>query len=86
MSDVQQLRALRLLADTPQGRTVAGMLAHGFTNAMLDRLARDGLATIQVETMRAGTRRITVVWMVITDAGQQALVGGVLRSQGHSNT
>jgi hypothetical protein len=33
------------------GRTVADLLAHGFTNAMLDRLARDGLATIQPGTM-----------------------------------
>jgi hypothetical protein len=44
---VKQHRALRLLADAPHGRTVADMLAYGFTNALLDRLARDGLATIQ---------------------------------------
>ena len=43
-TSVQQRRALRLLADAPHGRTVADMLAHGFTNALLDRLARDGLA------------------------------------------
>jgi hypothetical protein len=36
--------------------------AHGFTNALLDQLVRDGLATIQPGTTRAGTRRITVVW------------------------
>jgi hypothetical protein len=58
---VQQRQALRLLADAHHGRTVADLLAHGFTNALLDRLARDGLATIQPGTMRAGTRRITVV-------------------------
>jgi hypothetical protein len=46
-TSVQQYRALRLLADAPHGRTVADMLAHGFTKALLDRLARDGLATIQ---------------------------------------
>jgi hypothetical protein len=40
------------LADAPHGRTVADMLAHGFTNALLDRLASDGLATIQPGTMR----------------------------------
>ena len=43
----QQRRALRLLADAEHGRTVADMLAHGFTNALLVRLARDGLAAIQ---------------------------------------
>jgi hypothetical protein len=72
-TSVQQRRALRLLADAPHGRAVADLLAHGFTNALLDRLARDGLATIQPRTMRTGTRRITVVWVAITDAGQRAL-------------
>ena len=72
-TSVQQRRALRLLADAPHGRSVADMLAHGFTNATLDRLARDGLATIQPATMRTGTRRISVVWVAITEAGQRAL-------------
>jgi hypothetical protein len=57
----------------PYGRTVADMLVHAFTNASLDRLARDGLATIQPGTMRTGTRRITIVWVAITEAGQRAL-------------
>ena len=56
-TSVQQHRALRLLADAPHGRTVADMLAHGFTNALLDRLARDGLATIQPGTICTSTRR-----------------------------
>jgi hypothetical protein len=72
-TSLQQRRALSLLADAPYGRTVADMLAHGFTNALLDRLAHDGLATIQPGTLCTGTRRITVVWVVITDAGQRAL-------------
>jgi hypothetical protein len=70
---VQQRRALRLLADAQHGRTAAAMLAHGFTTAVLDQLARDELATIQPGTMRTGTRRITVVWVEITEAGQRAL-------------
>ncbi len=45
------------------------MLAHGFTNAMLNDLVRDGLATIQPGTVRTGTRRITVVWVTITEVG-----------------
>jgi hypothetical protein len=70
---VQQHRALWLLADAPHGRTVADMLAYGFTDALLDRLARDGLATIQPGTVCASTRRITVIWVAITEAGQRAL-------------
>jgi len=62
-TSVQQHRALRLLADAPHGRTVADLLAHGFTNALLDRLARDGLATIQPGTICTSTRRITIVWV-----------------------
>jgi hypothetical protein len=42
-----QRRALRLLAAAPNGATEAIMLAHGFTNAMLDALVRDGLATAE---------------------------------------
>jgi hypothetical protein len=65
-------RALRLLADSPNGCTVSIMLTHGFSNAMLDKLVRDGLATLQPGTVRSGTRRITVVWMTITDIGRGA--------------
>jgi hypothetical protein len=68
-----QRRALKVLANSPHGVTMANMLAHGFTNVTLDRLVGDGLATIQPGTMRSGTRRITVVWVAITDAGRQAL-------------
>jgi len=74
-TNVQRRRALRQLADAPHGRTVADMLAHGFTNALLDRLALYGLATIQPGTMLAGTRRISVVWVTITEAGQRTLAG-----------
>jgi hypothetical protein len=71
--NAEHRRALRLLADAPHGCTVSIMLAHGFTNAMLDRLVRDGLATLQPGTVRTGTRRITVVWVTITDTGRGAL-------------
>jgi hypothetical protein len=73
MTSSDQRRALRLLASRPQGRTVANMLAHGFKNEMLDRLVRDGLATIQPGTVRAGTRQITVVWVAITEVGREVL-------------
>jgi len=51
-----QRRALRLLAGSPLGVTEAIMLAHGFTNAMLDALVRDGLATAEQRKMWAGSR------------------------------
>jgi hypothetical protein len=52
------------------------MLAHGFSNATLDGLVRDGLAVIQPGTVRTGTRRITIVWVKITEVGL-----GVLAAQ-----
>jgi hypothetical protein len=64
-----------LLAGSPLGATEAIMLAHGFTNAMLDALLRDGLATAERRAVRAGRRRIEVTWLTITDAGRQALAG-----------
>jgi hypothetical protein len=66
-------RALDLLADSPHGRTVANMLAHGFTNAMLDCLVRDELAIMESGTVRTGTRRITVVWVAITEIGRKVI-------------
>ena len=64
-----------MLAGAPLGVTEAIMLAHGFTNAMLDGLVREGLATAERRAMKAGRRRIEVTWLTITDAGRQALAG-----------
>jgi hypothetical protein len=68
-----QRKALGLLAGSPHGCTVANMMAHGFTNAVLDGLLRDGLATMAPGTMCTGTRRITVVYVAITDVVRQVL-------------
>jgi hypothetical protein len=68
-----QRRALRLLADAPNGATATIMLAHGFTIALLDDLVLRGLATAEKRAMRAGRRPIKVTWLMITDAGRQAL-------------
>jgi hypothetical protein len=46
------------------------MLAHGITAETIESLVRDGLATAQAETTRAGGRTKRVK---ITDAGLQAL-------------
>jgi hypothetical protein len=74
-SAAERHRALRLLAAAPHGAAEAMMLAHGFTDVMLDALVRDGLATADRRAMRAGRRRIEVTWLTITDAGRQALAG-----------
>jgi hypothetical protein len=73
LTSTDQRRALTLLAGSPHGCTVANMLAHGFTNATLNGLVRDGLATIQPGTVRSGTRRITVVWVASTEVGLEVL-------------
>jgi hypothetical protein len=70
-----QRRALRLLAGSPLGYTEAILLAHGFKAELLALLVRDGLATTQRGTVHACRRKIEVVWMMITDAGQRALAG-----------
>ena len=66
-------RVLRLLAGNPLGCTEAILLARGFKTELLALLVRDGLATTQPGTMRAGRRQIKVLWVMITDVGQRAL-------------
>ena len=68
----QQRRALRLLADAPEGMTEALMMAHGFNSELLVDLCIAGLAIAKVERMIAG-RRTVVVRLKITEAGRQAL-------------
>jgi hypothetical protein len=71
----EQRRALHLLAGSRDGYTEAIMLAHGFTNEVLDALVRDGLATATPEIVHAGKRPIEVVRVRITNAGKRALAG-----------
>ena len=68
-------RALRLLADAPEGVTEALMLAHGFRVELLVDLCFAGLAIAKPEHMRASGRTMEVVRMKITEAGWQALTG-----------
>ena len=69
----QQRRALRLLADAPEGTTEALMMAHGFNSELLVDLCIAGLAIAKVERMIAGGRTVEVVRLKITEAGRQAL-------------
>jgi DNA-binding PadR family transcriptional regulator len=68
-----QRAALRMLAGFPNGSTESIMLAHGFAIGTLRDLVRNGLATAERRTVRAGRRLIDVKWMTITDAGRRAL-------------
>jgi hypothetical protein len=66
-------RALALLAGSPDGRTEAVMMAHGFKLDLLVELVHDGLATARAERMRVGGREIEVTSMQITETGRRAL-------------
>ena len=49
------------------------MVAHGFTIADMVELVRAGLASATAERVVAGSRKMEVATVRITDAGRQAL-------------
>jgi hypothetical protein len=61
------------------------MLAHGFTNATLNGLVREGLGTIQPGTVRTGTRRITIAWVAITEFGR-GMIAAMMDGEAISST
>jgi hypothetical protein len=67
--------ALGILADAPRGLTEAMLMAHGFTTELLADLVRDGLATEQRESVKAGGRQTAVTRVNIKDAGRKAIEG-----------
>jgi hypothetical protein len=68
-------RALELLAASPNGCTEAVMRAHGFTVEQMVELVRAGLASATAERVVAGSRKIEVARVQITDAGRRVLAG-----------
>ena len=66
-------RALRLLAENPDGCTDAVMLAHGFALELLNELIGTGLATASREREERGDKTIEIVRVKITEAGRRAL-------------
>jgi hypothetical protein len=68
-----QREALRMLAGSPNGATESMMLAYGFGIGMGHDLVRNGFATAETRTVRAGRRLIQIRWMTITDVGRRAL-------------
>ena len=73
--NAEQRRALELIAGRPGGYTKGRLLADGFTADMLADLVREGLATAQRGTLRAGGRTIKVERYRITDDGRKAIEG-----------
>jgi hypothetical protein len=66
-------RALELLASCRDGCTEAMMRAHGFTIPQMVELIRAGLASASAERVVAGSRKIEVARVRITEAGRRAL-------------
>jgi hypothetical protein len=66
-------RALRLLAEKPDGCSRAILLAHGFSLELLDKLIRAGLATATTEREVRGDKTIEVVRIKLTKAGRAAV-------------
>ena len=71
--NAEQRQALELIAGRPGGCTKGRLLADGFTVDMLADLVREGFATAQRGTVRAGGRTIRVERYRITDAGRRAI-------------
>jgi len=62
----ERRRALKMLADLPEGSTEALLLAHGFTSAVIAGLVDTALATSTTEPILAGGRPVEVTRISIT--------------------
>jgi len=69
----ERRRALKMLADLPEGSTEALLLAHGFTSAVIAGLVDTALATSTTEPILAGGRPVEVTRISITYRGRVAL-------------
>jgi hypothetical protein len=65
-------RALELLASCPEGCTEGILAAHGFTIEQMV-VVRGGLASATAERVVAGSRKLEVARVKITDAGRRVL-------------
>jgi hypothetical protein len=72
-TNVEQRRALELLASCRDGRTESILLAHGFTIEQMVELLRAGLATATPERVIAGGKPIEVARGRITEVGRRAI-------------
>jgi hypothetical protein len=70
----EQIRALEMLASSPDGCTEAVLKANGFKIGLLGKLIRAGLATATPGIVEAGGRKLGVVRLAITDKGRTMIV------------
>ena len=68
----KQHAALRFMAASARGQSLATLMARGFSLEMLQALVGAGLATAQRDTINAGQTRIA--YPRITGAGRTAVV------------
>lgn len=74
MISTEQRRALEMLAAAEsRGSTIEMLIENGFPAEMLADLVRDGLASMQGDTVKVGGRAIEIIRVQITDAGQRAI-------------
>ena len=66
-------RALRLLAEHPDGCTGAVLMAHGFSLELLNELIGAGLATASTESVTRGSKPVEILLVKVTEAGRRAL-------------
>jgi len=68
-------QVLEVLAISPHGRDVNGLLTLGFKLETLADLVQSELATVRIETVENRDSKIEVALVQITDAGWRALEG-----------
>jgi hypothetical protein len=67
------LRALEMLAGSPNGRTALVLAAQGFPSTVIARLVDSGLVTAAIERVSADQSTVDVTRYKITDRGRVAL-------------
>jgi hypothetical protein len=74
MVSTEQRRALEMLADAQsRGSTIEMLIEDGFPAEMVADLVRNGLASMQGDTVKVDGRAIEIIRVQITDAGQRAI-------------
>jgi hypothetical protein len=69
----EQLRALRILPLHPDRCAEGKLLTDGFSIAQLSRLVIGGCAALQRKRVDVGGRERMVLWVEITEEGQNAI-------------
>jgi len=74
MISTEQLRALEMLADAEsRSNTIEMLIEDGVPAEMVADLVRNGLASMQGDTVKVGGRAIEIIRVQITDAGKRAI-------------